>query len=64
MYRTYNLTEAEKDKITVSRWDGDTQYYDVFESQEEYEKEEERLAKIDAEYQKEMKEYMESMEDR
>ena len=35
MYRVYNLTEEEKGKITRLRWDGDTHYYDVFDSQEE-----------------------------
>ena len=34
MYRTYYLTEAENGKITRLRWDGDTEYYDVFETQE------------------------------
>lgn len=40
MYRTYELTDEEKDKITRLRWDGDTHYYDVFESQEECNEEE------------------------
>lgn len=58
MYRVYELTEKEKEKITKQHWDGDTYYYDVFDSLEEYKKEEERLAKIDEEYDKAMKEYM------
>lgn len=33
MYRVYGLTDNEKEKITRLRWDGDTHYYDVFESQ-------------------------------
>ena len=32
MYRVYELTEKENNKITQMRWDGDTHYYDVFES--------------------------------
>ena len=54
MYRTYELTEEEKGKITKLRWDGDTHYYDVFDSQEECDEEEKRLAKIDEEYKKQM----------
>lgn len=54
MYRVYKLTEEEKDKITRMRWDGDTHYYDVFESQEECDEEEKRLVKIDEEYKKQM----------
>ena len=58
MYRTYELTEEEKNKITRMRWDGDTHYYDVFESQEECDEEEKRLAKIDEEYRKAKKYYL------
>ena len=50
MYRTYELTDKEIGKITRLRWDGDTYYYDVFESQEECDKEQERLDRIAAEY--------------
>lgn len=32
MYRVYHLTDKEKDKIVKIRWDGDTHYYDVFET--------------------------------
>ena len=46
MYRTYELTDKEIGKITRLRWDGDTYYYDVFESQEECDKEQERLDRI------------------
>lgn len=58
MYRTYHLTEAEKGKITRLRFDGDTYYYDVFDSEDECKQEEERLAKIDAEYEKEKQQYL------
>lgn len=61
MYRTYELTEKEKNKITRMRWDGDAHYYDVFESQEECDEEERRLAKIDEEYRKAKKNYLKSM---
>ena len=43
MYRVYQLTDEEKDKIVRCRWDGDTYYYDVFESQEECDEEQKRL---------------------
>ena len=58
MYRTYELTEEEKNKITRVRWDGDTHYYDVVESQEECDEEEKRLAKIDEEYRKQKENYL------
>lgn len=61
MYRTYKLTDKEKDKITKLRCDGDTYYYDVFESQEECDKEEKRLAKIKEEYRKQKENYLKSM---
>ena len=61
MYRTYELTEEEKNKITRMRWDGDTHYYDVFESQKECDEEEKRLAKIDEEYIKQKENYLKSM---
>lgn len=50
MYRTYKLTEKEDGKITKMRWDGDTHYYNVFETQEECDEEEKRLAKIEEDY--------------
>lgn len=58
MYRVYELTDKEKNKITKLRWDGDTHYYDVFESQEECDKEMERLAKIDEDYRKQKENYL------
>ena len=61
MYRVYQLTDEEKDKIVRYRFDGDTHYYDVFESQEECDEEERRLAKIDEEYRKAKKNYLKSM---
>lgn len=60
MYRTYNLTEEENGKIIRQRWDGDTYYYDVFDTQEECDAEEKRLAKIDEEYRKSMDAYLAS----
>lgn len=58
MYRTYRLTEEEKGKITRLRFDGDTHYYDVFETQAECDEEEKRLAKIDEEYKKQIESYL------
>lgn len=60
MYRTYHLTDKEKSKITRQRWDGDTYYYDVFESQEECDEEQKRLDEIEVDYQKKMKSYLKS----
>lgn len=47
MYRVYQLTAEEKDKIVRCRWGGDTHYYDVFESQEECDEEQKRLDEIE-----------------
>lgn len=58
MYRVYELTDKEKNKITKLRWDGDTFYYDVFETQEECDEEEKRLARINEEYEKKMENYL------
>lgn len=58
MYRTYHLTEAEQDKITVIRWDGDTHYYDVYENEEERKAEQERLTKIEEEYRRAKEAYL------
>lgn len=62
MYRVYELTEEEKDKIIKLRWDGDTHYYDVFDSQEECDKEEERLKEIEDQYKKEQEWYLKHSE--
>lgn len=61
MYRVYELTEKEQDKITRLRWDGDTHYYDVFDSQEECDVEEKRLARIDEEYKRKKENYLKSL---
>lgn len=58
MYRVYQLTDKEKSKITRMRWDGDTHYYDVFESQEECDAEEKRLSKNEENYKKQMEAYL------
>ena len=61
MYRVYKLTDKERDKITKMRWDGDTHYYDVFESQEECDEEEKRLVKMDEEYRKAKENYLKTL---
>ena len=61
MKEKFESTEEEKNKITRMRWDGDTYYYDVFESQEECDEEENRLAKIEEEYRKQKENYLKSM---
>lgn len=61
MYRVYELTEKENNKITRIRWDGDTHYYDVFESQEECDKEQKRLDKIEEEYKKAQADYLQHL---
>lgn len=53
MYRTYKLEGNEK--YFISSWDGDYTYYTVFETEEEMNKEKERLKKIDDEYKEAMK---------
>lgn len=53
MYRTYKLEGNEK--YFISNWDGDCTYYTVFETEEEMNKEKERLKKIDDEYKEAMK---------
>lgn len=62
MYRVYQLTEKEQDKITRQRWDGDAYYYDVFDSQEECDEEEKRLAKIEEDYQRQKETYLKSLQ--
>lgn len=61
MYRVYKLTDKEKNKITKLRWDGDTHYYDVFDSQEECDEEEKRLAKIDEECRRKKENYLKTL---
>lgn len=62
MYRVYKLTDREKGKITKLRWDGDTHYYDVFNSQEECDEEEKRLAKIEEDYRRQKEAYLKSLD--
>lgn len=64
MYRVYQLTDEEKNKIVRLRWDGDTYYYDVFESQEECDEEQKRLDEIEAEYRKEKADYLKKLQRR
>ena len=61
MYRTYRLTEAEAGKLTRLHYDGDTYYYDVFETQEECNREENRLANIQKEYEQKRDAYLRSI---
>jgi len=63
MYRVYALTEKEQGKITKLRWDGDTHYYDVFDSKKECDAEEQRLAKIEEDYRKQKEAYLKSLGD-
>lgn len=58
MYRVYQLTDKEKDKIVRLRYGVDTHYYDVFESQEECDAEQKRLDKIEEEYRKKKTDYL------
>ena len=62
MYRVYELTEKEQNKITRLRWDGDTHYYDVFDSQEECDAEEKRLTRIEEEYKRQKENYLKSLQ--
>ena len=61
MYRVYQLTAEEKDKIVRCRWGGDTHYYDVFESQEECDEEQKRLGEIETEYRKMKADYLNNL---
>lgn len=63
MYRVYELTDKERKegKIIHFRHDGDTHYYDIYESKEEWEQESERLMKIAKEARKEKLNYMKSL---
>lgn len=61
MYRVYEITDKERGKITRQRWDGDTHYFDVFETQEECDIEEKRLTKIKEDYKKQMDNYLKSI---
>lgn len=61
MYRIYELTDEEKDKIVRYRWDGDSGYYDVFDSQEECDEEQKRLDRIEKEYRLEKQRYLQSL---
>lgn len=61
MYRVYELTDKEKGRVTRLRWDGDTYYYDVFDSQEECDEEQKRLDEIEAEYRKAKEDYYNSL---
>ena len=56
--QSISINDEEKDKIVRCRWDGDTHYYDVFESQEECDEEQKRLDKIEAEYKKQKADYL------
>lgn len=58
MYRVYHLTNEEKGKIVRCRCNGDTHYYDVFESQEECDEEQKRLDEIETEYRKKKADYL------
>ena len=58
MYRVYQLTDEEKNKIIRLRCDGDTHYYDVFELQEECDEEQKRLDEIETEYRKKKADYL------
>lgn len=64
MYRTYQLTEAERDKVAVLRWDGDTSYYDVFDTMDEAIEEEKRIKSIDDEVQAQKDAYLRSLRQR
>lgn len=62
MYRVYELTNKEIGKITKLRWDGDTYYWDVFESQAECNKEQNRLNNIKADWEREKAAFAKSLQ--
>lgn len=61
MYRTYSLSADEVGKIKVLRYDGDTYYYDVFDSQEEYDEEAARRKCIDEECRVQLENYLKKL---
>lgn len=63
MYRTYTKTKPENEQFVMSHWDGDCYSYTVCESQEEYDAEKERLAKIDEEYRQAKENYLKSLKE-
>lgn len=62
MKRTYNLTKEDKKKFITSAWDGDTTIYTVYENEEEYNKEKNRLKAIEEEFKKAKEEYYKYLE--
>lgn len=61
MYRTYNLTDEDKRKLVIQHWDGDSYSYTVCETQEEYDKEKKRIAKIEYDYRNAKDNYLKSI---
>lgn len=61
MYRVYHLTDKEKGKIIARRWDGDCEYFDVFENEQERDAEELRLKKIEKECKAQKEQYLNSL---
>lgn len=61
MYRVWELSEKEKGKIVRLREGIDCCYYDVFETQEECDKEQKRLDKIEELYKKAKEAYRQSL---
>ena len=59
-YETYTVDTADG-YITCLRWDGDTHYYDVFDSAEDRDAEQQRLDRIDEEYRKAKNAYLDSL---
>lgn len=61
MYRVWQLSEDEKGKITRQFWDGDSYYYDVYDSQEEADEYKLKYDKLEAERKKMWEDYMKSL---
>lgn len=61
MYRTYHRNEVPPGAIYSRHWDSDSEYWTVYGSQEEYDAEQARLARIEQEYNEAMQAYRDSL---
>lgn len=61
MYRTYHRNEVPPGALYSWHWDGDNYIWTVYESREEYDAEQARLARIEQEYNEAMQAYRDSL---
>ena len=63
MYRTYQLTSKEEGKPFLAFWDGDCMIYSVFDDMDEYNKEKDRIERIENEAKKKYQDYLDSLKE-